>query len=96
MAFRFQKRVKIAPGLRVNLSKSGVSASLGKPGATVNVNKHGVQGTAGAPGTGLSYTKTSKARKEAEQQGRSSWGFLGIVAAISSILVLISPRNRRR
>lgn len=56
--FRFQKRIKIAPGVRINLSKSGISASLGGPGATVNVGKKGVRGTVGATGTGLSYSKT--------------------------------------
>lgn len=65
MSFRFRKSIKIAPGIRVNLSKSGVSTSLGRPGATVNISKRGVRSTVGIPGTGLSYTATSsqKARK---------------------------------
>ncbi|MBS0396467.1 MAG: DUF4236 domain-containing protein, partial [Proteobacteria bacterium] len=33
MGFRFQRRVRILPGLRLNLSKSGVSASVGGRGA---------------------------------------------------------------
>lgn len=32
----FRKSIKILPGVRLNLSKSGVSASLGPRGATVN------------------------------------------------------------
>lgn len=55
MGFRFRKRIKIAPGININLSKSGISTSLGMPGATVNVGKRGVRVTAGIPGTGLSY-----------------------------------------
>ena len=55
MGFRFQRSLRLAPGLRLNLSKSGVSASLGRPGATVNIGRRGVQGSAGLPGTGLSY-----------------------------------------
>lgn len=59
MAFRFQKRIKVAPGIRLNLSKSGVSASAGVSGATVNIGAKGVRGTAGIPGTGLSWSKQS-------------------------------------
>ena len=57
MGLKFRKRIKIAPGINLNLSKSGVSASLGKPGATVNVGKKGVKATVGVPGTGVSYSK---------------------------------------
>ena len=55
MGFRFRRSVRIAPGLRLNLSKGGVSATLGRPGASVNIGRRGVQGTAGLPGSGLSY-----------------------------------------
>jgi hypothetical protein len=56
MGLRFQKRIKILPGVYINLSKSGVSASLGGHGATVNVGSTGRRMvTLGIPGTGLSY-----------------------------------------
>ena len=55
MGFRFQKRIGILPWLRMNLSKSGVSASLGPRGADVNIGRNGVTTNAGIPGTGLSY-----------------------------------------
>jgi len=56
MGLRFQKRIKILPGVYINLSKSGVSASLGGHGATVNVGHTGKRMvTFGIPGTGLSY-----------------------------------------
>ena len=32
MTLRFFRRVRIAPGLRVNLSKSGASVSIGRRG----------------------------------------------------------------
>lgn len=57
MGFRFQKRIKIAPGVRLNVSKSGVSTSIGGRGATVNLNSKGVRTTVGLPGTGLSWSK---------------------------------------
>ncbi|WP_417250552.1 DUF4236 domain-containing protein [Celeribacter sp.] len=59
MAFRFQKRIKIAPGVRLNVSKSGVSTSLGGRGGTVNLSSKGVRTTVGIPGTGLSWSKQS-------------------------------------
>jgi hypothetical protein len=52
---RFQKRLRILPGLRINLSKSGASATLGPRGAGVNIGKDGITTNAGIPGTGLSY-----------------------------------------
>jgi Protein of unknown function (DUF4236) len=57
MGLRFRKKVKIAPGIDLNLSKTGPSSvSLGKKGATVNVSRKGrVSNTIGIPGTGLSY-----------------------------------------
>ena len=56
MGFRFQKRIRILPGVYLNLSKSGVSFSLGGHGATVNVGSDGRRRvTFGVPGTGMSY-----------------------------------------
>lgn len=55
MGFRFQKRISILPGVRLNLSKSGASWSVGPRGASVNIGKRGVYGTVGIPGSGLSY-----------------------------------------
>ena len=55
MGFRFQKRFSILPGVRINLSKGGLSTSLGPRGADVNIGKNGVTTSAGIPGTGVSY-----------------------------------------
>ena len=33
MAFQFYKRIRLIPGLRVNLSRSGASLSIGHRGA---------------------------------------------------------------
>ena len=80
MGFRFQKSVRIAPGLRLNLSKSGVSASLGRPGATVNIGRRGVQGSAGIPGTGLSY-------RQRVVGGRSGISVAGVVLVLVILAV---------
>lgn len=55
MAFRFQKRFSIFPGVRINMSKGGISASAGPRGAGINIGKDGITTNAGIPGTGLSY-----------------------------------------
>ncbi len=57
MSFRFFKRFQIAPGLTVNLSKSGLSLSVGPRGAKVTLGPKGARTTVGIPGTGVSYTK---------------------------------------
>ena len=57
MSFRFFRRMKIAPGLTLNLSKSGLSASFGPRGAKATLGPRGVRTTAGIPGTGMYYTK---------------------------------------
>jgi hypothetical protein len=55
MSFRFRRSVRLLPGVRLNFSKSGVSASFGIRGASVTVGKSGTHLNLGIPGTGLSY-----------------------------------------
>lgn len=63
MGFRFRKRIKIAPGVRLNISKSGVSTSLGVRGASANVGKRGVRATVGIPGSGVSFSESLTNRR---------------------------------
>lgn len=57
MGLRFRKSIRLLPGVRLNLSKSGPSSiSVGGKGLTYNLGKKGARGTAGLPGTGLSYS----------------------------------------
>jgi hypothetical protein len=55
MSFRFQRRIKIAPGLAINLSKGWPSLSIGGHGTTINVSRRGPQATLGFPGTGMRW-----------------------------------------
>jgi hypothetical protein len=58
MSLRFRKTIKLLPGVRLNLSRSGISTSIGRRGATLNIGgKRGPRATVGMPGTGLSYTE---------------------------------------
>ena len=72
---RFQKRLRIFPGLRINLSKSGASTTLGPRGAGVNIGKDGITTNAGIPGTGLSY----------RQKLGGGRGWLGVVLLVAGL-----------
>lgn len=50
---RFRKTVNICKGVKVNLSKSGMSCTVGVKGLSVNVGRNGVYLNTGIPGTGL-------------------------------------------
>jgi hypothetical protein len=63
MGLRFHRAIRLLPGLRLNLGKTGVSVSLGRPGATVNFSRRGTRSTIGLPGTGLSYSTFKPAAK---------------------------------
>jgi uncharacterized protein DUF4236 len=55
MGLRFSRRVTLFPGVRLNFSRSGVSASIGPRGASVTIGPHGSAVNLGIPGTGLSF-----------------------------------------
>jgi len=56
MALRFQRRIRVLPGVHLNLSRSGVGLSVGGRGAHLGITARGQRYTSvGAPGTGLSW-----------------------------------------
>ena len=63
--FRFRRTARIAPGIRLNFSKSGVSTSFGPRGFHYTVGHGRRRTTVGLPGTGLSYTTYSHAHAAA-------------------------------
>jgi hypothetical protein len=56
MPFRFRKSFKIFPGVKINMSKGGVSFTVGTKGYHLNFSKRGVRQTVGLPGSGISET----------------------------------------
>ncbi len=95
MGFKFRKRIKIAPGININLSKSGISTSIGKPGATINIGKKGVKATVGVPGSGFSYSQNlSKSSSQEQVSSPKNTGSLftkilvglGIIFMLSALL----------
>ncbi|WP_367280376.1 DUF4236 domain-containing protein [Sulfuricaulis sp.] len=53
MGLRFRRSVKLAPGIRMNFSGSGISWTLGPRGASVGIGKRGTYLNSGIPGTGF-------------------------------------------
>lgn len=84
--FRFRKTISILPGVRINLSKTGVSSSIGGNGATVNVGKNGPMVTLGIPGTGLSYRTPV---------GIALVVILLLIAALAGLAYLFAPETVR-
>lgn len=97
MAFRFQKRIKIAPGLRLNISHKSVGLTGGVPGASVSAGKKGVHSNVGIPGTGLSHrhrldggkTRTREPADQAQYRPNRAAAIL-ILIGVCSVLVWLA------
>ncbi len=71
MPIRFRRTLKIAPGVKINFSKSGMSTTVGPKGFHFTFGKRGVRRTVSIPGTGVSevdYVKKNKTESEKEKQ----------------------------
>nr|WP_075723379.1 MULTISPECIES: DUF4236 domain-containing protein [Pseudomonas] len=91
MAIRIKKSLKIAPGVRLNISKSGVSTSVGMKGVTANISKKGTRLTGSIPGTGVSSSKmyTSKKPEKTQVERRSYlWLVLVLVGTIGVVIAM--------
>jgi len=69
MGFRFSKSFRLLPGLRLNLSKTGPSVSLGRAPFTLNLGPRGTRTTASLPGTGLSHVSRTKGGRKRRPKG---------------------------
>jgi hypothetical protein len=74
MTFRYRSSIRLARGLRINLSKSGASLSVGGRGATVNLGRRGIRGEGGIP----------------QMRYRSSSGHMARGAALFVLVVAIA------
>ena len=89
MGFRFRKRIKIAPGISLNLSKSGISTSLGGKGMTVNIGRGKTRSTVGIPGTGIGYSTTTATDVPSEDRPAAVRPGLWILLAVVILLVFV-------
>lgn len=60
MGWRFNKRLKVLPGIFLNISKSGISLTVGGKGATFTIGPTHTTKRFTIPGTGWTYTKRKK------------------------------------
>ncbi len=83
MGFRLQRRIKIAPGLNLNISKRGLGISAGPRGAKVSIGPSGGRASVGVPGTGMRYEvrSSSGSHKKAAPAPRSRTTAPGASAA---------------
>lgn len=71
MGFRFRKSFKIAPGIRLNISKKGVGTSVGAKGMHISSGPSGSRMSTSIPGTGL-YQVTEIGKKSKRSAGHKS------------------------
>lgn len=81
MGFRFRKSFKLAPGVRMNMSGSGFSWTLGLRGVSVGMSKRGTYLNTGIPGTGL-YSR-QKIGEGNTQSGQNQGGFSEVSVSLS-------------
>ena len=72
MGLRFRRRVKLLPGVHLNLSGSGAGLSLGPRGASVSMSGRGIYGNVGIPGTGLYAREKLSGTSRSRPKRRSS------------------------
>jgi hypothetical protein len=103
MGFRFYRRVRLLPGISVNLSRRGISTSIGVRGAHATIGHGKVRESIGIPGTGLSYVHVDKTSGEgpgaAQPRPREthvSWiALLAFAAAVWLLVYLITHHGGR-
>lgn len=59
MGFRFHRSIRLMLGLRLNLSRSRVRASVARRGAWFTLSPRGTRASVGTPETALSYSEQS-------------------------------------
>lgn len=76
MGFRMSKSITVVPGVRLNISRSGLGYSVGGRGVRVTKHANGrVSRTLSVPGTGLSHHQTiSSGRSRPSSSGRAQPG----------------------
>ena len=76
MGFHFRKRIKIAPGVNLNIGKKSVGVSVGGKHGGLSLNsKTGARARVSAPGTGLSYSEKIGGKSKKKDSSNKSSSF---------------------
>ena len=89
MGLRFRRRLRIAPGVSLNLGKRGASVSVGVRGAHVTYGARGGRTTIGLPGSGLSVTEYKPYNRRAAQAAAKP-GFLANLIGVGLAALFFS------
>jgi hypothetical protein len=94
MGFRFQRRIGIARGVQLNLSKSGVGGSAGRAGLRLGVDvRRRKYFSVGLPGTGLSYRTFFGKPLTPQALKKIVWTVVGALCLGSLIMVAIALKR---
>lgn len=70
MTWSYRKRIKVIPGVHLNISKRGISTNIGVRGANITISGSGAHLNIGIPGTGIrSRIKLSEGQPSLDKQG---------------------------
>jgi hypothetical protein len=89
MSWKFRKRIKIAPGVNVNLSRKSAGMSVGNRFARRSLSTSGRKTTSfSLPGSGLTHVSSSgggrtNAQPQAERRSCMSYSTCGLIGAIA-------------
>ncbi len=72
MGVRFGKSIRVGKHFRINVSKSGIGASVGVKGLRVGTGPRGSRITATVPGTGISHSTRIGGRKQPHRKPSAS------------------------
>jgi hypothetical protein len=87
MGFKFRKSIKVAPGVKINVTHKGVGVSAGVKGASISTGPSGSRITTSLPGTGISYEQRIGKKNGSKQRTSSS-------ASATQNTTTTSPNNR--
>ena len=90
MGWSFRKRIKVLPGVHINIGKKGISTSIGGKGGSVNLSRRGTRVTNSIPGTGISHSSFyAKPGSQRENQITPARKPSKIGASIGAVLVFL-------
>jgi hypothetical protein len=95
MSLRFRRRIRIAPGVHLNLGLHGAGLSIGPRGLHVGVNRRGMYTSAGIPGTGIyavHHVRNSPGGHP-DVAGNAAGVLVGILLAVSVLIAVAIAAN---
>lgn len=101
MSWNFRRRVKVAPGVYVNLGKNGVSTSIGPRGAKITMGRHGTYINTGIPGTGIysrkkigewstNHNRQANPITSSYSHGCGTFAMIFIIYSVIAILAIVA------